>query len=328
MNSRMLRGAIAAAFLTIASAASAQAQKVVLYSSNNVGAIETATDAAKAGNPNLNIQIVTGPTGTLMRRIQAEAQNPNGDVFWTGGFGTLGAYKEFFEPYKPKEGADKVAAQFHGPGDLWIGTHVNVMVIMVNERRLRGLPAPKTWSDLMDPQWKGKFALTDPAKSSVAYAIVYGLYKKLGKDGLAKLANNAVITGTSATTYKGVASGEYVAGFTLEYAAQEYVNGGQKEIKLIYPSEGAILSPEGMAIIKGAKNPNAAKALYDQLFSKAAQEDLLKKRLYRPLRSDIQVSALAGLPELKDMKTIEFDQEQAAKDYESIISLWNEIVKQ
>lgn len=327
MNCKLLRGALAAALVTIASAACAQAQKVVLYSSNNVGAIETATDAVKRGNPNLDIQLVTGPTGTLMRRIQAEAQNPNGDVFWTGGFGTLGAYKDYFAPYKPKE-ADKVAAQFHGPGGLWIGTHVNVMVIMVNERRLRGLPAPKTWSDLMDPQWKGKFALTDPAKSSVAYAIVYGLYKKLGKEGLAKLANNAVITGTSATTYKGVAAGEYVAGFTLEYAAQEYVNGGQKEIKLVYPSEGAILSPEGMAIIKGAKNLDAAKALYDQLFSKAAQEELLTKRLYRPLRSDIQVSALAGLPELKDIKTIEFDQEQAAKDYESIISLWNEIVKQ
>ena len=62
-----------------------------------------------------------------------------------------------------------------------------------------------------------------------------------------------MVTASSGTTYKGVAAGEYAAGMTLEYAAQEYVAGGQKEIRLVYPAEGSYLAPEGMFIIKGAK---------------------------------------------------------------------------
>ena len=69
----------------------AQAQTVVLYSSNNTETIETALNVVKQKNPSLTVQQVTGGTGSLMKRIQAESKNPRGDVLWSGGFGTLGA---------------------------------------------------------------------------------------------------------------------------------------------------------------------------------------------------------------------------------------------
>lgn len=122
-----------------------------------------------------------------------------------------------------------------------------------------------------------------------ARQLVYGLYKQFGQPGLDKIAANAVVTASSGTTYKGVAAGEYAVGMTLEYAAQEYVAGGQKEIKLVYPTEGSYLAPEGMFIIKGAKNLDAAKALYDGLLSKESQE-------------------------------------AAATDYETVVAAWNQAV--
>ena len=54
----------------------------------------------------------------------------------------------------------------------------------------------------MQPQWKGKFAITDPSKSGTAYMLVYGLYKQFGQAGLDKIAANAVVTASSGTTYK------------------------------------------------------------------------------------------------------------------------------
>jgi iron(III) transport system substrate-binding protein len=302
--------------------AMAQAQTVVLYSSNNTETIETALRVVKEKHPSLNVQQVTGGTGTLMKRIQAEVKNPRGDVFWSGGFGTLGAYKDYLEPFK---GADVAAipAEFRGPNDLWIGTNVHLMVLMVNERQLKGLPAPKTWSDLMQPQWKGKFAITDPSKSATAYMLVYGLLKQFGRDGLQKIAANAVITSSSGTTYKGVASGEYPVGLTIEYAAQEYVAGGQKEIKVVYPSEGTYVAPEGMFLVKGAKNQEAAKLLYNSLLSKQTQEALLVKNLRRPSRKDIAVSKLTKLPDLSAVKVFALNQEAASVEYEQLVALWN-----
>jgi iron(III) transport system substrate-binding protein len=308
---------------TVGLAASlAHAQTVVLYSSNNTETIETALTVVKKKAPSLNVQQVTGGTGSLMKRIQAEAKNPRGDVLWSGGFGTLGAYKDLLEPYKAP-GLEAIPATFHGPNNLWVGTNVHVMVMMVNERQLKGLPMPTTWSDLMKPEWKGKFAITDPSKSATAYMLVYGLLKQFGKDGLEKIAANAVVTSSSGTTYKGAASGEYAVGLTLEYAAQEYVAGGQKEIKLVYPSEGSYLAPEGMFIVKGAKNMEAAKTLYNALMSKEAQEAQLVKNFRRPTRTDIQVSKLTTLPDLKSIKIFPLDQEQASAEYEQLVALWN-----
>ena len=319
----LMQRALATAGLTLGLAtASVQAQTVVLYSSNNTETIETALNAVKQQHPSLNVQQVTGGTGSLMKRIQAEAKNPRGDVLWSGGFGTLGAYKEFLEPYKAP-GLDAIPAEFRGPGDLWVGTNLHVMVMMVNERQLKGLPAPKTWSDLMKPEWKGKFAITDPSKSATAYMLVYGLLKQFGKDGLEKIAANAVVTSSSGTTYKGVASGEYAVGLTIEYAAQEYVAGGQKEIKLIYPSEGSYLAPEGMFIVKGAKNMAAARTLYNALMSKEVQEAQLTKHFRRPTRTDIAVSKLTSLPDLKSIKIFPLNQDDASSEYQQLIALWN-----
>ena len=300
----------------------AQAQTVVLYSSNNTETIETALNVVKQKNPSLTVQQVTGGTGSLMKRIQAESKNPRGDVLWSGGFGTLGAYKELLEPYKAPDLA-AIPAEFRGPNNLWVGTNLHVMVLMVNERQLKGLAAPKTWSDLMKPEWKGKFTITDPSKSATAYMLVYGLLKQFGKDGLEKIATNAVVTSSSGTTYKGVAAGEYPVGLTIEYAAQEYVAGGQKEIKLVYPAEGSYLAPEGMFIIKGAKNMEAAKTLYNDLMSKEAQETLLVKNFRRPTRTDVAVSKLTSLPDLKAIKIFPLDQEQASQEYEQLVALWN-----
>ncbi|MDP9914573.1 iron(III) transport system substrate-binding protein [Variovorax boronicumulans] len=315
------------AFATLAlTAGVAGAQTVVLYSSNNTETVETALAVVKKKAPGLTVQQVTGGTGTLMKRIQAEAKNPRGDVLWSGGFGTLGAYKDQMAPYKSPDLA-AVPAAFRGPNDLWVGTNVHVMVMMVNERQLKGMPAPKTWSDLMRPEWKGKFAITDPSKSATAYMLVYGLLKQFGRDGLGKLAANAVITASSGSTYKGVAAGEYPVGLTIEYAAQEYVAGGQKEIKLVYPTEGSYLAPEGMFIVKGAKNMDAAVALYNGLLSKETQQELLVKNFRRPVRSDIAVSKLTSLPDLSAIKVFPLDQEAASAEYEQLVALWNLAVK-
>lgn len=313
---------VAATLVFSAFAALAQAQTVVLYSSNNTETIESALNVAKKKMPSLNVQQVTGGTGALMKRIQAESKNPRGDILWSGGFGTLGAYKDYMEPYKSPDHT-AIPAEFRGPDDLWVGTNVHLMVLMVNEKQLKGLAVPKTWSDLMKPEWKGKFAITDPSKSATAYLLVYGLLKQFGRDGLEKIAANAVVTSSSGTTYKGTAMGEYAVGLTIEYAAQEYVAGGQKEIRLVYPSEGSYLAPEGMFIFKGAKNAEAAKAFYNILLSKEMQQELLVKSFRRPTRSDIQVSKLTSLPDLKSIKIFPLDQAAASAEYEQLISLWN-----
>jgi iron(III) transport system substrate-binding protein len=325
MNRLLAPAALGA--LTLLSTATAFANSAVMYTSNNVQVIDTATDVAKKTAPGLNIQKVTSGTGALMKRIEAEAKNPLGDVVWGAGFGTMAAFRQNFQPYESAQAKD-IPAQFKGPDLLWVGSNAHVMILMVNNKQLKGATAPKSWTDLFAPAWKNKIIMGDPATSGSAYDQVYGIYQLFGADGLKKLAANVVISKSSAQVYKGVANGEYPIGITMEYAAYSYVAGGQKEIELVYPKEGAFVAPEAVAIIKNPKNgAAAAQQLYDVLLSKEVQEAELIQNFRRPTRSDIDVSKLTKLPNLSNIKVVGTDPAKAAADYKVVIDLWKDALK-
>jgi iron(III) transport system substrate-binding protein len=239
----------------------------------------------------------------------------------------MAAFRQNFQPYESAQAKD-IPAQFKGPDLLWVGSNAHVMILMVNNKQLKGATAPKSWTDLFAPAWKNKIIMGDPATSGSAYDQVYGIYQLFGADGLKKLAANVVISKSSAQVYKSVANGEYPIGITMEYAAYSYVAGGQKEIELVYPQEGAFVAPEAVAIIKNPKNgAAAAQQLYDVLLSKEVQEAELIQNFRRPTRSDIDVSKLTKLPNLSNIKVVGTDPAKAAADYKVVIDLWKDALK-
>jgi len=303
------------------------AADVVIYSPNNTASIESVSEIIKQKLPNLDVAIVRGKTGGLMKRIEAERGNPLGDIFWSAGFATLGSYRQNFEPYKAPS-AKGMPASLIGPDNLWVGSNVHVMVLMINERQLKGMTAPKTWSDLYDPKWKGKIVMGDPTRSSSTYAQLYGIHKVFGREGMKKLATNVVNVKSTSQVYKSVAAGEFAIGITMEYAAYEYVAGGQKEIKLVYPTEGTFLSPEGSILVKGTKHSANAKKVINLLASADLQEALFLKTYRRPAHPGVDVNALAGLPKMSDIKIIEYDQLQASADRKDVLKVWTDILKE
>ncbi len=304
-----------------------QAADVVIYSSNNTASVEAVSEIMKKGLPNLDVAIVSGKTGGLMKRIEAEKGNALGDIFWSAGFATLGAYRKNFASYDSPSSVG-MPASLIGPDNLWVGTNVHPMVLMINERQLKGLEAPKTWTDIFDPKWKGKIVMGDPTRSSSTYAQLYGIHKVFGAKGMRKLAENVINVKSTSQVYKSVAAGEFAIGITMEYAAYEYVAGGQKEIKLVYPTEGTFLSPEGAILVKGTKHEANAQKVMDMLASADLQKALFLKTFRRPAHPGVDVNALAGLPKMADIKIVEYDQLQAAADRKDVLKVWTDILKE
>jgi len=324
VKSSLLRALAVTAFFAGSALSSAQANDTVtLYASNNTAAVDALLGVVAEAAPDLKVQVVSASTGALLTRIEAEADKPQADVFWSAGFSTMASYKDHFQPHKTKAG---LPADMVGQDNLWNGSNVHVMVLMVNNRQLGSLAEPKTWSDIFEPEWKGKFVFGDPVNSSSAYAQLFGLYKLFGRDGLEKLARNAVIVGSSSSTYKAPAAGEYPVGITMEYSAQAYIAGGQKGIALVYPSEGTFMSPEGMAIVKGAPHAAGAARLMDIMASEKAQSAIFKATYRRPANLKVDVKALSGLPALPDIKIAEIDQNEAAAQRDAVIGIWKEIL--
>ncbi|MGP3507265.1 ABC transporter substrate-binding protein [Paracidovorax citrulli] len=304
---------------------SAMAGTVVLYSSNNVETVNGVVDQFTKENPDIKVSVVRAGTGALMQRIKAEAANPLGDIFWSGGLSTIAEFRELLAPYvSPQAGA--VPEKYRGPDGLWLGTNTHVTVLMTHLRQVPGGQPPKAWADLAAPQWKGKIVIPDPERSSASFVALYGLRTLLGQEMLDRIARNAVIVGTTSAAYEGVAKGEFAVAVTMEYAAYEYVAGGMKDIRIVYPAEGTFLSPEGMALIKGGKNPAEARRLYEFLASRGVQTKVFQSAYRRPLREDIDVSRLSGLPALSSIQVVPLDDARMAAERAAFIAQWRQTI--
>ncbi|MGO4737341.1 ABC transporter substrate-binding protein [Bosea sp. 2KB_26] len=294
---------------------------VVLYTSNNAQAVDAVLGVAKDKQAKLKISTITGGSGQLLRRIEAEAAKPQADLFWSSSANTLGAFKPLFEPYASPEAA-AIPAALRQPENLWTASNVHLVVAMVNKNQLGGKPAPKTWKELLDPAFKGKIIIADPANSSTAYTILWGVEKLLGPDGLKALAATLTVSSAASTVLRSVGQGEYPIGLTFESNAYAYVAGGQREISLVYPSEGTFSTPEFQVLIKGAPGGATAKAAYDLMLSKEAQIALLENAFRRPSRSDIDVSKHVELPAMDSVKVFGIDEDEAAAKRDEFLKRW------
>ncbi len=312
------------AFVLMGGAAAAQDGNVTIYSSNPEQALETVTSVAATEMKGVKVNMVTGGSGAMLRRIEAEKAKPQADVFWTSSANTLGAFSSLFEPYKSKN-IDAIPAELHYPGDLFTATIIHVVVFMVNKDQLGDLPEPKTWEDLLNPAYKGKIIIADPGNSSTGYTVLWGVSKLLGPDKYKQLAQNMVVTGTSQAVPLGVSQGEYAVGLTFESSAYPYVAGGQEEVELVYPNDGTFVSPEYLGLVKDAPDGALARQAVDFLTSKEVEEKLFKTTFRRPARSDIAVSKIIKMPELSDIKVFKVDENEAAKERETFLDQWKKI---
>lgn len=317
---------IAAGFALVSMGAIAAAQEgqVTIYTSNPVQAVETVEAVARDQMPGLRFSTITGGSGVLLRRIEAEAAQVQADFFWSSSANTLGAFEEVFEAHDSEHLA-AIPESLHYPGNLFSPTNVHVVVLMVNEQQLGDLPMPQTWSDLLDPAFQGKIVIAEPANSSTGYTIVWGVDQLLGSEALEQLARNVVITGTSQGVPRGVSQGEYAVGLTFESSAYPYVDGGQEEIKLVYPSDGTFITPEYLGLVKGAPSGDAARAAVDLMLSRDTQAALLEASFRRPSRSDVEVSQHVELPEMGDIAVFDIDEADAAANRDAFLARWQSL---
>jgi len=307
-----------------ASAALAQTRAPVLYTANPEQSIETVKDAGRKAK--LVPGIITGGTGVLMRRLDAEKSAPQGDVFWSAAAATLGSYAHLFEPYASPQLA-AIAPAWRYPGDVMLPTNIHVVTMMVNEELLEGRPMPKRWADLAAPAWKGKILMADPNNSSTSHTIAWGLRSTLDEATYKAIVANMSITQAVSGVRRAVAQGEYAIGLVFEAHAYSYIAGGQEEIKMVYPEEGTFVVPEYLALVKDAPAGEGAKKLVDLLLDKDTQIELLKSSFRRPSRSDIKVSDYEKLPELDQIKTVPIDEREAARARTQFLADWDALPK-
>ena len=307
----------------------AKSNELTVYSSHPSELLTTVTDSftAKTG---IKVNVVAAGTGEILKRVQAESENPLGDVVWGGGAESLDAFKEYFAPYKTAN-HDHINPLFRDTEDKWFGFALLPMVIIYNTDLVTGDDIPTSWADVTDPKWKGKIAMASPVKSGSSYTITATLLTAFGKDTEAGfdfikkfVANlDGKVLGSSSGVPKGVVDKEYSIGLTLEKNAIKYKNAGG-HIEMIYPSEGTSAVPDAAALIKGAVNEENAKLFLDYIVSTEVQTTLATQFKIRAVRDDID--APEGLVNISDIKLVDYDFGWASNNKKEIVTRWKNIV--
>lgn len=277
----------------------------------------------------ITVEIVAAGGGELLKRVEAESENPLGDVIWGVGVESVDAYKEYFEPYLTTE-AEYIYDGYIEKDHLYTGDVIAPMIIMYNKDLVAENEKPETWSDLLDPKWKGQIAYADPMKSGSSYTQLATMLTVFGKedggwDFIEKFVKNLdgkILSGSS-DVYKRVADGEYPVGITLENTAMDYVAAGAN-VGIIYPTEGTSARSTAVAIIKGCKNMENAKKFLDYTVSKGALEIVANEFHRRPARKDVELPE--GMPKFEEINVIDYDIQWAANNKTEILEKWKQIV--
>ena len=189
-------------------------------------------------------------------------------------------------PYKSKE--EKNLINDKAADGAWYAVRVCNMIIAYNADKLKAEDAPKNWTDLADPKWKGKIAMPNPMLSGTAYVAVGALADKYSWEYFDKLKANGlrVEEGNSAIQNK-LLTGEYAAAMILEENILKLANTKKEPLKVIYPKDGVVQVPSPIAIFNTTKNPEGAKALVDWWLSKEGQQAVVKGWMHS-VRGDVK----------------------------------------
>ena len=279
--------------------------KLVLYASTPEEFLNVVVEEYTKAT-GVEVEIVSAGTGELYKRVEAEGDNPLGDVF-LGGMVSSGYVPkiELWEPYVSPLDTELPEAFRNTTGKVTSFSMVPT-AIMLNTEGLAGVGAEVTgFEERLNPALKGKIVMPDPTSTSSGWeALVNILYAMGGGDteeGWAfvdKLLANIsgkVLTSSSAV-HKGCAGGEYAAALIAESMADTYINQGLP-VSRVFMKEGVVVNVDGVAIIKGAKNLENAQKFVDFLISKDFQQIMVGLELpRRPVRTDIDMSASKMIP--------------------------------
>jgi len=310
---------LAAIGLTLAGA---QAKKVVVYTAHEDNIIAGMVARAKA-EINMDVEFVKLASADVMRRVTAEAANPQADVIWSIGGETLEANAQYLQPYTPREW-DKIAPVFK-VGTNWLPYTGIMNVFIVNTNLTPANLMPKKWSDLTAPAFRNKVVSARADKSGSSYmqmANVLVAYPSNGWDVYKQLLTNFFISASSGAVPKLVNDGEGWVGITLEDNAFRYVQGGGP-VKIVYPEEGAIAAPDGIALVKGAPRADNGKAFIDWCLTKSTQDYLVDTMFRRSVRIDGKTPP--GLAPLSSIKTLAYDFKWAASNNKDFIKRFTDM---
>jgi iron(III) transport system substrate-binding protein len=263
------------------------------------------------------VAVVQKATGEMFAQVKAEAANPKGDIWWAGAADAYlqaaeeGLLDEYRSPNVGQlyEWAQRISDLSQGRVS---GVYGGIIALGYNTELMarKKLPIPKCWKDLTNPVYKGEVMLGNPNSSGTAYLMLATLVQVFGEDEAFRYlravhpnVNQYARSGIGPMT--AITRGETALGSTVLHGViNEIVRGFP--VEPVLPCEGVGYEVGSVAIIKGTRNPDAARKFVDWALSPDGQKVGLDVKEYA-IPTNRSVELPPQVPPLTSIRVIAYD---------------------
>jgi iron(III) transport system substrate-binding protein len=311
-----VRTVVLAALLGFTAPALAQGQLNLYCSSPNTAWCQGMANGFERAT-GTKVAVIQKATGEMLAQIKAERENPKGDVWWAGpGDSYLQAAEEgLLDEYRSPNVAqlyDWAQRITDISRNRVSGVYGGIIAIGYNTELFakKKLPVPACWKDLVNPVYKGEVMLGNPNSSGTANLMLATLVQVFGENeafrymlDLHRNVNQYARSGIGPMT--AVTRGETALGSTVLHGVINEIVRGFPVLPVL-PCEGVGYEIGSTAIIKGTRNPDAARRFVDFALSSAGQQIGLDVKEYA-IPTNRTVALPPQVPKLTDIKVIDYD---------------------
>lgn len=260
--------------------------KLVWYTSMAIDTSKPLLDAFLKEYPFIKAELVRAGEEQLMNRILSETRAGKWmfDAVSTSAMSVL-VERRMTAPYLTPE-RDAFLSEFKDPQGHWTGIFVNNLVLGYNTSMLPAKDAPRNYSDLVDPKWKGKMLMDSTDYDWFGtLSTVWGKEKTV--EYMKRLAlQNPLWRRGHGLTAQLLGAGEVPLAWAYNFRLERMKSDGAP-VDWIDTFDPIVVTISGLGLSAKASNPNAAKLLIDFATSKRGQQMVRGMRRI-PARTDIE----------------------------------------
>lgn len=286
--------------------ASEERQQLVIVTSFPDSVYLPFKKAFEATHQNVELRVINRKTSAAISYIQ-DGASPQADLFWASApdafevlksDGRLGKLPKDLKP----QPSDIRGYPLHDPDGYYAGFAISGYGLMWNMDYLssRKLTVPDDWEDLKRSVYQNHLGITAPSRSGTTHLIVEILLQGKGWDEgwrtLVEIGGNlATVTARSYGVPHGVERGHFGIGLVIDFFGLRSKASGRM-VEFRYPAGTAFL-PANIALVRGARNTQAAKLFISYLLSDDGQKLLFRPDISRlPVRRTVYQTAPEGFP--------------------------------
>lgn len=277
----------------------------------------------------IKIKYLRASTGELVNRVLNEKKSPLADVLLGGAtnYHIMLDENGCLAQYKPG-GASYLSNFQKSQNDTWHAFCVITLAIGVNGARYKKLygdkAMPKTWEDLLDPDYKKELVIPNPRNSSTAYLFLQNQLQRLGDDKgyeyLSKFEKQvAQFPNTGDAPIKLVGTGEYAIAVGFLNAFAKWREQGF-DLQYVSPPKTAC-DMDCVSIMQNCKHKEFAQKFVDFMMGENAQ------RCFSGISKTVSINPNVheGTININDIDMLIIDNKKSTQEKDAVLKKWDAI---